>query len=310
MSVFVEIPPNQYSATAFANFNGAIKDLNLGNARAMIWMSQLAYESGQQPTINAVGPRWGFTSVAPFARQKTAIAGSFDTTGLLGERGDAIVLVFAGTDPGVWQTLATDGLARLSPATDTHVGFQDALDAARGVIQQAVTKSQQTGKPLWIAGHSLGAALAALAAQFADSLHCAPKAVYLFGMPRAGGTTFQATYNGNPNLGPVSYRFVHGLDVVARVPPSLNGYRHIGCVLQCQSGQKFDPQTNPLSALGCDDPQLAAGAVAALQSGFERVLTGRILSPPGFGIFGPLFVALPPPIRDHLQDCYWTALTP
>ena len=30
----------------------------------------------------------------------------------------------------------------------------------------------------------------------------------------------------------------------------------------------------------------------------------------GLGTFGPLFKYLPQPIRDHLQDRYWTALTP
>ena len=323
MTVFVEILPNQYSGAAFANFNASISDLNIGNARAMMWMSQLAYETGQPPTIGTVAPQWGFVSATPFIRRKTAVAGSFDTTGLLGERNDAIVLVFAGTDPGVWQTVATDGLAQLSPVTDTHMGFQAALDAARDVVQQAVTKSQQTGKPLWIAGHSLGAALAALAAQFADSLHHAPKAVYLFGMPRAGGATFEAAYNGNVNLGPVSYRFVHGLDVVPRVPPSVNGYRHIGKVLQCASGQKFDPAVSPLSPLGSDEPT-AAGDVHALHSrvlellgvgwnlpAILAVLQGLVpVSPPGPGLLGPAFVFLPQPIRDHLQDRYWTALTP
>jgi triacylglycerol lipase len=310
MSTFVEIPPDQYSATAFADFNAAVNDLNIGNARAMMWMSQLAYETGRQSTIDAIAPQWGFVSVVPFVKLKTDIEGSFDTTGLLGERADAIVLAFAGTDPGVWQTVATDGQVRLSPGTNTHVGFEAALNAARDIIRQAVTKSQQTDKPLWIAGHSLGAALAALAAQFSDSLHHTPKAVYLFGMPRTGGTTFQAAYNGNANLGPVSYRFVHGLDVVARIPPSVNGYRHIGRVLQCKSGQKFDPQGNPLSALGSDDPQLAAGVVETLESGIDNVLAGHLFSPPGLGTFGPLFKYLPQPIRDHLQDRYWTALTP
>jgi triacylglycerol lipase len=310
MSLFVEIPPDDYSATAFADFNAAVTDLSIGNARALMWMSQLAYETGRPATIEAVAPKWGFLPVTPFSHLKTSALGSFDTTGLLGERNDAIVLVFAGTDVGMWRTVVTDGQALLSPDTDTHMGFQAALNAAQGTIQQAVNKSQQTGKPLWIAGHSLGAALAALAAQFADSLHHAAKAVYLFGMPRPGGARFQADYNGNANLGPVSYRFVHGLDIVARVPPSAIGYRHIGRVLQCVSGAKFGPTTAALSPLGSDDPQLSTGALETLGSGIENVLTGHIFSPPGLGIFGPLFRILPPPVRDHLQDSYWTALTP
>jgi triacylglycerol lipase len=322
VSAFVEISPETYSPSAFANFKATVTDLNLGNALAMMWMSQLAYETGRQATIDAVAPQWGFSSVSPFVKRKTAVHGSFDTTGLLGERNDAIVLVFAGTDVGVWQTVATDGEVFRSPDTDTHVGFQTALNAAQDTIRQASDKSKQTGKPLWIAGHSLGAALAALAAQFAVSLGHAANAVYLFGMPRAGGARFQAAYNGNAKLGPVSYRFVHGHDVVARVPPSANGYRHIGRVLQCENGDKFDP-TTPLSAIDSDEPS-APGDLQALQSevlglldkaGDPKAILKNLqglfpLSPPGPGLFGPLFVFLPQPVRDHLQDSYWNALTP
>jgi triacylglycerol lipase len=310
VSNFVEIPPGQYSATAFADFNAALTDLSIGNARAMMWISQLAYEAySTGSTIKTVAPQWGFAPPVPFNKPKTGLEGSFDTTGLWGERADAVVLAFAGTDPGVWQTVATDGAAKLSPDTDIHTGFQTALNAADDVIQQAVTKSQQTGKPLWITGHSLGAALAALAAKAAaESLHCPPKAIYLFGMPRAGGERFQAAYNGNPNLGPRSFRFVHGLDVVARVP-SFSGYRHIGSVLQCKSGEKFDPQQR-FSPLVTNDPELAPGIIETLGDSVENLLMGHLFSPAGPGTFGPLFKFLPQPLRDHLQDRYWTALTP
>jgi triacylglycerol lipase len=309
VSTFVEIPPEQYSATAFANFNAAVTDLSIGNARAMMWFSQLAYETGQPETIDAVSKQWGFSTAVSFIKKKVDVVASFDTCGLLGERPDAIVLAFAGTDPGVWETLATDFNIRLLPDTDTHIGFQTALNAAQPEIQQAVGRSQQTKKPLWIAGHSLGAALAGLAAQFADSKDGAPKAVYVFGMPRAGGARFQAAYNNNAGIGPVTYRFVHGLDVVARVPMSVLGYRHVGRVLQCASGQKFDPAA-PLSALGADDPPFSPELADTLKAGIEGALVGRVLSPPGPGTFGPLFRFLPQPIRDHLQDSYWTALTP
>jgi triacylglycerol lipase len=198
---------------------------------------------------------------------------------------------------------------RVDPNTNVHVGFQSALDATQSEINQAVDRSIKTVKPLWITGHSLGAALAALAAQFANSSGGAPKAVYLFGMPRAGGGKFQTTYDNNAALGPVSYRFVHGSDVVARVPPSTLGYRHIGYVLQCASGQKFDPAA-PLSALGSDDPPFSSELANTLNSLAAGVIGGQVLSPPGPGTFGPLFRFLPPPIRDHLQDRYWTALTP
>lgn len=309
MSTFVELPPSQYSTTAFSNFNPAAADFAIGNALALMWVSQLAYEIGKPQTIDTVGRIWNFTSVFPFSKEKVDVIASFDTTGILGERANAVILAFAGTDPGVWETLATDINLRLDQRTDTHIGFQAALDAATPEIQRAIAMSQQTSKPLYIAGHSLGAALAVLAANYAASQGAPPKAVYTFGMPRAGGVRFQAAYNGNASLGPVTYRLVHGLDVVTRIPMSTLGYRHVGRELECASGGKFDPAA-PLSALGSDAPEFSLGLAQTLVSSIQGLLSGNPFSPPGPGTFGPLFKYLPLPIRDHLQDCYYTALTP
>jgi len=304
MSSFVELPPAEYSATAFSNFVPGATNFTIGNALALMWSSQLAYETGKPQTIDAVGKTWRFTSISPFSKQKVDMVASFDTTGILGERADAIILAFAGTDPAVWETLATDFNIRLTKDTDTHIGFQAALDAARPEIDRAIAMSQQTGKCLYVAGHSLGAALAALAADIAASSGSPPKAVYTFGMPRVGGERFQGAYNAK--LGPVTYRLVHGVDVVARVPMSELGYRHVGRVLQCESGKKFDPTA--MSPLGSDVPEFSLGLAHTLVSGIESLLSGHSLSLPGPGTFGPLFKYLPPPIRDHLQDRYYNAL--
>jgi len=309
MTIFVELPPSSYDKAAFANFNPSKSDLDIGNARAMMWTSQLAYETGHPQTIDIVSPQWGFSSATPFGVKRVDVTASFDTSGLLAERPDAILLAFAGTDPGVWETLATDGNFRIDPQTDTRVGFQAALNAVQAQIAQAVALSRNGSKPLWITGHSLGAALAALAAEAAASLQngVAPMAVYVFGMPRAGGATFQARYNNNAKLGPITYRFVHGLDVVASIPPSGIGYRHVGRMLACASGQEFDA-ASPLSALGTDDPQFSQQSADTVRSTLARVLTGNFLSPAGPGILGFLYRFLPQPIRDHLQDGYYNAL--
>jgi hypothetical protein len=63
MSSFVELPPNQYSATAFSNFDPAATNFTIGNALALMWSSQLAYETGKPQTIDAVGKAWKFISV-------------------------------------------------------------------------------------------------------------------------------------------------------------------------------------------------------------------------------------------------------
>jgi triacylglycerol lipase len=314
VSTLVELSQELYSASAFAAFDPAT-NFSIGNARALMWFSQLAYEADTtpNPTIAVVSRLWGFTSVTPFLKQRVAVTASFETTGLFGERPDAVVLAFAGTDPAVWQTLITDANVRLTRDNDTHIGFQTALDGASGEIKQAVALSRQSNKPLFVTGHSLGAALAALAAKFADKLPDGrtPQAVYVYGMPRAGGERFRDAYNAR--LGPITYRLVHGEDIVARVPMSQLriggidlGYRHVGRMLACAGGGKFNAAA--MSATVTDDPQFAQGLVDTFVGGVAGVLAGHLFSPPGPGTFGPLFKFLPRSIRDHLQDQYYEAL--
>jgi len=68
-------------------------------------------------------PEWSFRSVIPFIKSKTSLKGSFETCGLVGERDDAVVLAFAGTDPGIWQNLTTDFTPLPQTGSDTHEGF-------------------------------------------------------------------------------------------------------------------------------------------------------------------------------------------
>jgi hypothetical protein len=305
MTAFVELPSKQYITTAFDGFDPDVGIFNVVNARAMMWFSQLAYEVHKPQTIQAVGVKWGFTKVTPFEAHKIGIQASFDTRGILGERDKAIVLAFGGTDPGVWEMLATDFNIRPTAQQDTHIGFQAAIDAVGAKVDDAAKMSRDRRIPLFVAGHSLGAALAALAAQRAHAQGATPKGVYTFGMPRTGGETFRAGYDAA--LGPITYRLVHGHDVVARVPPSEIGFRHVGRALQCDSGNTFDPAA-PLSAIASDIPAFDRVLADSLASGIEGALSGHIFSPEGPGTFGPMFKFLPPAIRDHLQDRYCAAL--
>jgi triacylglycerol lipase len=307
MSSLVELSPEEYDETAFSQFDPAAAGFAVGNARAMMWFSQLAYETGQHETIKIVGSLWSFANVMPFTKSKIGFKASFNTCGIIGERADAVVIAFGGTDPAVWQTLATDLNIRPTKDKNTHFGFQAAIDAVAKEVDHAVEMSRMSGRPLFVAGHSLGGALAALAAQHSDTKGVKPKAIYTFGMPRVGGEKFRTEYDAK--LGSTTYRLVHGVDVVARIPMSSLGFRHVGRSLQCKSGEKFDPAA-ALSDLGSDQPAFAQGIADTLVNGIGNVLAGKIFSPVGPGPFGPLFKFLPPSIRDHLQDRYYIALTP
>ncbi|MHB8268725.1 lipase family protein [Bradyrhizobium sp.] len=312
MTVFVQISPAEYDPHAFEGFKPEVDGFLRGNARALMWFSQLAYETHVRgtPTIPLVFPNWGFRAVTPFVLQNISLTGSFETCGLIGERDDAVVMAFAGTDPGIWQNLTTDFTPLPTVGSDTHEGFRLAAAAAEPEVDKAIALCRQpnkpANKPFFISGHSLGAALAALAALRAARAGAPPKAVYTFGMPRVGGPLFGASYG---DLSKVTYRLVHGIDLVSRVPPSSAGFHHVGHLLQCASGAKFD-ETRLHPEVTSDDPPFSDELKNVIVQGFHNILVGRILSPPGPGPLGATFQFLPQDIRDHLQDSYWKALTP
>jgi hypothetical protein len=205
MTIFAQISPAEYDRHAFEGFMPDATGFLLGNARALMWFSQLAYETHVKgtPTIPIVFPKWDFRRVTPFVLDSISLNGSFETCGLIGERDDAVIMAFAGTDPGIWQNLTTDFTPLPRAGSDTHRGFELAAAAAASRVNDAIALCRQPNRPFFIAGHSLGGALAALAALQAARAGAPPKAVYTFGMPRVGGPLFGANYGG---LNEVTYR--------------------------------------------------------------------------------------------------------
>ena len=80
--------------------------------------------------------------------------------------------------------------------------------------------------PLVVTGHSLGGALAVLAADILNAQGFLIHSVYTFGQPRVGDATFAARYN--MTLGQRTFRIVNSNDLVPRLPGWLMGYRHCG----------------------------------------------------------------------------------
>jgi hypothetical protein len=98
-----------------------------------------------------------------------------------------------------------------------HRGFKTALDEVWGDLFPHLAALQRRGCKIWMTGHSLGAALATLAAdRFGEA-----QGVYTFGSPRVGNRQFMENYSIR------CYRFVNGDDIVSRVPPA-GLYVHVG----------------------------------------------------------------------------------
>jgi len=299
MSFLVRLPENQYPAEALARL--AAGPFNMAAGRAGVWLAQLAYED-EQDKIERIAQTWGLTTHAFFKPSVATILPLTRTRGVILQGRGARVIAFAGTDPLVAADWVTDFDFQLD-ADGVHAGFGEALNAVWPDIAAALTGSARVD-PLFIAGHSLGAALAVLCAVRAkQDFSVTPEAIYAFGMPRIGSAEFAMAFN--QTLGHLTYRFVHGEDIVATVPPSVLGFRHVGCLLTCRSHGKFE--LSQLQPPGSDNPKFTPALLQALQSGILQLLSSSL--PPEIrpDLIGQATRLLPPAIADHLPDRYWKA---
>jgi len=134
------------------------------------------------------------------------------------------VLVFRGTqEPPDWlANLKFDFDPWPHGKGEVHSGWKNALDLAwndKGF--QSALKTVRG--PLFIAGHSLGAALAILAGARLGS-DGVKRTVYGYGTPRVGDATFVKNYPPNVTV----HRIINDSDAVATVPPVWLGFKHVG----------------------------------------------------------------------------------
>jgi hypothetical protein len=149
------------------------------------------------------------------------VAAPFDrdgTQGFLAEGPDFAVLAFRGSDDlAAWVTNLNALPAPWRGGGKAHRGFAAALDAVWPEVEAALARS---ARPLLCTGHSLGAALATLAASLRPEA-----ALYTFGSPRVGDGGFETATRRRPGH---AARFVNHRDVVCRLPSARLGYRHVG----------------------------------------------------------------------------------
>ncbi|WP_421780743.1 lipase family protein [Kiloniella litopenaei] len=135
------------------------------------------------------------------------------------------VLVFRGTELDL-QDIKTDlkfrrrDLCNSCHSGAVHRGFLGAVNPVLNDLKQAL-KDDDT--PLYIAGHSLGGALAVLSAAFDVVPHDLIQ-VYSFGSPRVGDHKFSITQDKKIT----HHRVVYDLDVVPMLPFLALGFRHSG----------------------------------------------------------------------------------
>jgi len=171
------------------------------------------------------------------------------------------VLAFRGTEVSKREDVKIDIEATRVSVLDgrIHAGFRIAYESIAKEIEASLLKLKDI--PVYITGHSLGAALATVATQRLEHnprIRETIAACYTFGSPRVGDSHYDVEFKS-----PI-YRVVNTTDIVTIIPLLAMGYIHIGDV-------RF---------LGNKDGDFRRG-IPFLQRGYLFVLTM-------FKFFGPV----------------------
>jgi len=160
--------------------------------------------------------RVGFSELVLFSDPKRGVAA------FAAARTDGTTLLsFRGTQPDNHKNLITDVRANLvawpESGGSVHDGFASAARALKPQIVDWIERVKPDGSKLFLTGHSLGAAMATLAATI-----WRPAWLVTIGSPRVGDAAFVATVAADHTV-----RFVDCCDAVTEVPPEFAGYRHV-----------------------------------------------------------------------------------
>jgi hypothetical protein len=152
------------------------------------------------------------------------------------------VLCFRGTEPSNAINFLTDGNVQMKgflSMGQIHGGFHRNVravwDDITDQIRRALDDADETRRlrRLYITGHSLGAAMAVVAAAiiFGDDRYAAwrplIRGVYTYGQPMIGDAEFARSCS--PRFGDLVFRHVYDKDLVARMPPRTTGsFQHFG----------------------------------------------------------------------------------
>lgn len=191
-------------------------------------MSQLAYdrfEDDKNPKLlelfTAKLKSGGFKLLEIYNSPET------DTQAFLAANGDYAVLAFRGTEVTSRKDIMTDAKAKRIVDIEgrVHGGFRAAYESVKQKIEKGILGLDNI--PLYITGHSLGAALATVATQELENnpdIKGRIAACYTYGSPRVGNTQYDKNFKA-----PI-YRMVNTTDIVTIVPLLAMGYVHIGDV--------------------------------------------------------------------------------
>ncbi len=173
-------------------------------------------------TIMAKASMTAYQNLGAFQKEFDPEAKLFDVDGTqvyCWNDGAIACVAFRGTEPTQWSDIKADLKIRKvkCPTGFVHRGFRDALNEVWLQVTDFLVKSKK--EHVFFTGHSLGGALATLAA---SRWNTPTTHLYTYGSPRVGGKNFVKSFKTTER-----YRYRNNNDIVTRVPFEMIGYKHV-----------------------------------------------------------------------------------
>jgi triacylglycerol lipase len=206
-----------FVASPLPTFDANDAAFNWNNAWWLAELSRLVYRQDIEEVSTPLEPRRAAFLERAGLRQRAFFHDpSQGIQAFIVESQAFAALVFRGTDQNIRDLLCDLEIGSvLGDGVRVHKGFERAFNR---IWPQIESELRSIDKPLFYAGHSLGAALAMLAAT-----RRRPTAAYVYGSPRVGNAAFVAQLADVP-----IYRIENGSDAVTVVPPEAMGFKHAG----------------------------------------------------------------------------------
>lgn len=221
--------------------------LDSGNAYWMARLSQAAYIKNDDGSPNEAAILENLTAEDPRFLSVYGVSKN-SAQAIVVEHLHYLAIAFRGTDEGAdWVDNLDVGTEQtgfgkfhsgfLGSFNDVWPALRSKYEALRKVdLQQVDAGGSQRSRPLFLTGHSLGGAMATVAAAHLLDLDWPFISVYTFGQPRAVHRDTRISFDIMAKER--FFRFQNNCDIVSRIPARVRGYSHVGkCIYISEEGE-------------------------------------------------------------------------
>ncbi|CAM9768622.1 unnamed protein product [Choristocarpus tenellus] len=230
----------QFEPIGHYKLEPSAKGFSVTNAHYFAHLSIVAYETKDIATSELCN-MLGYTDVFWLNSE------DYSTQGYVAAQASHVVVVFRGTDQGADWWVNLDIFNKETKHGDVHKGFHTALNSIwgnrkdfKGILEIVKSfRAQTPDRPIFLSGHSLGGALASVAAAQLelDVPDVSVAGVYTIGSPRVFSREYATAYD--KALEAKTFRAVNNNDFVTRVPHIL---QHVGTEVYIDPSGNIGPR--------------------------------------------------------------------